>query len=65
MNWDRIEGNWKQFKGKLQEEWGDLTNDELDRAAGQREQVEGLIQERYGKTKDEVRAEVDKWLSRH
>ena len=65
MNWDRIEGNWKQFKGKLQEEWGDLTHDELDRAAGQREQVEGLIQERYGKTKDEVRAEVDKWLSRH
>ena len=63
MNWDQIEGNWKQLKGKAQEKWGDLTNDDLDRAAGNREQLEGIIQERYGRTKEEARREVDDWMS--
>lgn len=65
MNWDQIEGNWKQFKGKVQEEWGDLTNDDLDRAEGNRQQIEGAIQKRYGKTKEEVSREVDSWMARH
>lgn len=65
MNWDQIEGNWKQFKGKAQEQWGELTNDELDQAEGNREQLEGLIQERYGKSKEEARREVDEWMARH
>ncbi len=64
MNWDRIEGNWKQLKGKVREQWGDLTDDDLDKVGGQREQLEGLIQERYGKSKDEASRAVDDWLSR-
>lgn len=48
MDWNRIEGNWKQFKGKIKEQWGRLTDDDLDRIAGNREQLEGRIQELYG-----------------
>jgi uncharacterized protein YjbJ (UPF0337 family) len=62
MDWNRVEGNWKQFKGKVKEKWGDLTDDDLDRAAGNREQLEGIIQERYGAAKDQVRQDVDRWL---
>lgn len=64
MNWDRIEGNWKQFKGRIKEQWGDLTNDELDRIAGRREQLVGRIQEAYGVTKDEAEKRVREWESR-
>ena len=48
MNWDQIEGSWKQVKGKAKEQWGRLTDDELDQAAGRREQLIGKVQERYG-----------------
>ncbi|WP_298493482.1 CsbD family protein [uncultured Maritimibacter sp.] len=65
MNWDQIEGKWKQFKGEAQVQWGKLTDDELDEVAGNREKLEGKIQERYGKTKEEARDEVDAWMSRH
>ncbi|MCZ4353955.1 CsbD family protein [Roseovarius aestuarii] len=65
MNWDQVEGKWKQMKGKAQAHWGELTDDELDKAAGNRERLEGLIQERYGKGKEEARNEVDDWLSKH
>lgn len=54
MAWDRIEGNWKQFKGKVKETWGDLTDDELDQIAGKRDVLLGKIQERYGIEKDEA-----------
>lgn len=64
MDWNRIEGNWKQFKGQVKEQWGKLTDDEIDQIAGQRDQLEGKIQERYGKARDEVRTEVDTWLDR-
>ncbi len=64
MNWDEIQGRWKQFKGDAQKRWGELTDDELDEAAGDRTKLEGLIQERYGKTKEEVREEVDEWMRR-
>jgi uncharacterized protein YjbJ (UPF0337 family) len=64
MNWDQIEGNWKQVKGKAQEYWGDLTDDDLDRAEGQREQMVGLIQEKYGKARAEAEKEVDEWRAR-
>ena len=43
MDWDRVEGNWKQMKGKIKEKWGDLTDDDLDKIAGRREQLEGTI----------------------
>jgi len=62
MDWDRVEGNWKQLKGKVKEKWGDLTDDEIDRIAGRRDQLEGLVQERYGLAKDQVRKDVDDWV---
>lgn len=65
MNWDIIKGNWSQFKGEMKSEWGKLTDDELDQAAGEREQLSGLIQERYGMAKDEAERELDKFVARH
>ncbi len=64
MNWDQIEGQWKQFSGRAQTEWGELTNDEVDQIAGDRTRLEGKIQERYGKNKEEAREAVDAWLAR-
>lgn len=62
MDWNRIEGNWKQFKGKIKEKWSDLTDDEVEKMEGKREQLEGKIQEHYGIGKDMVRKDVDDWL---
>jgi uncharacterized protein YjbJ (UPF0337 family) len=62
MDWNRVEGNWKQVKGQVKEKWGKLTNDDLDVISGQRDQLEGKIQERYGYAKDEARKEVDDWF---
>ena len=59
MNWDQIEGNWKQFTGRMKERWGEFTDDELDQVEGNREQLEGKIQEKYGKSKEEARDEVE------
>ena len=58
MNWDVIEGNWKQFKGKVKEKWGKLTDDNLDKIAGKRDQLAGRIQETYGLTKDQVESQL-------
>lgn len=65
MNRDQIEGQWKQLKGKAQQQWGKLTDDDLDRIAGKEGELEGRIQERYGKSREEAKREVDDWLSRH
>ena len=62
MDWNRIEGNWKQAQGKIKEKWGKLTEDDLTTINGQREQLEGIIQKRYGLAKDMVRKDVDDWL---
>jgi len=62
MDWNRFEGNWKQFSGRVKEKWGKLTDDDLDVINGRREQLEGKIQERYGIAKDQVRRDVDDWL---
>lgn len=64
MNWDQIEGGWKQVKGKVQEKWGDLTGDELDKVAGKREQLVGLVQSKYGRAKEDAEREVDEWSSK-
>lgn len=64
MDWNRIEGNWKQLKGKVKEQWANLTDDDLDKIAGKREQLEGKIQERYGIEKDVARKNVDDWISK-
>ena len=61
MNWDRIEGNWKQFKGKAKVQWGKLTDDDLDVVAGKKDQLAGRIQERYGIAKDEVDQQIADW----
>ena len=63
MNWNQIEGNWEQFKGKVQAQWGELTNDDMDVIAGNRKQLAGKLQERYGKAEEEVDKEIDGWLS--
>ncbi len=61
MNWDRIEGNWKQVTGQAKERWGKLTSDDFDVVAGRRDQLAGKIQERYGIAKDEAEKQVNEW----
>ncbi len=58
MNWDQIMGDWKQFKGKVKERWGKLTDDELTTIAGKRDQLAGLLQDRYGYAKDQAEREL-------
>jgi uncharacterized protein YjbJ (UPF0337 family) len=65
MNKDRVEGNWKQFKGKLKEEWGKLTDDDFDIIAGKRDQLVGRIQERYGIQKDDAERRVREFEDRY
>jgi len=65
MNWDTIKGNWSQVTGKVKEEWGDLTDDDLTEAAGERDQLVGKIQARYGVAKDEAERQVDSFVAKH
>ena len=65
MNHDRIEGNWKQVKGKVKEQWGKLTDDDLDVIAGRRDQLLGRIQERHGLARDHAEREVDTFERRN
>ena len=64
MNKDTIEGNWKQLKGKVQEQWGKLTDDDFDVVAGKRDQLLGRIQERHGVSRDEAEKQVKDWEGR-
>jgi uncharacterized protein YjbJ (UPF0337 family) len=61
MDWNRIEGNWKQMKGAVKQQWGKLTDDDLTQINGSQEKLEGIIQERYGIAKDETRKQIDSW----
>ncbi|MGE5546009.1 MAG: CsbD family protein [Solirubrobacterales bacterium] len=61
MNWDQVKGSWKEFKGKVKAQWGDLTDDDLDRVEGQRDQLVGRIQQRYGCTREEAEKQVSSW----
>jgi uncharacterized protein YjbJ (UPF0337 family) len=61
MNWNQVEGNWDQFRGKVQTQWGKLTNDDLDVIKGKRTELAGKIKERYGKAQDVAEREVDEW----
>jgi uncharacterized protein YjbJ (UPF0337 family) len=63
MNWDRVEGDWKQIKGKVQQQWGKLTDDDLDVIEGKRTELAGRIQERYGCAKDEAERQIDSWAN--
>jgi uncharacterized protein YjbJ (UPF0337 family) len=59
MNWDRIEGDWKELKGKIKEKWGQLTDDDLEQAGGRRDQLLGILQRRYGYERDRAERELD------
>ncbi|HEY0824601.1 MAG TPA: CsbD family protein [Ramlibacter sp.] len=65
MNQDRIHGRWKQLKGKVKEQWGKLTDDDLDVIAGRRDQLLGRIQQRHGLAKDEAERQVRDWERTH
>lgn len=63
MNWDQVEGNWKQMSGKIRERWGRLTDDEVERAKGSEDQLVGTVQAKYGLTKEKAREQVNEFLS--
>jgi uncharacterized protein YjbJ (UPF0337 family) len=64
MDWNRVEGNWKQLKGRAKQQWGKLTDDDLTASAGRRDELAGKVQERYGIAKDVARKQVDEWASK-
>jgi len=64
MNRDILAGKWKQLKGSAKQKWGKLTDDDLDRVEGSRDELIGMIQERYGKSREEAEREVDDWQIR-
>ncbi|MFN0114533.1 MAG: CsbD family protein [Paracoccaceae bacterium] len=62
MNWDTIEGGWKQARGRAQAKWGDITGDDWASIAGRRDEIVGLVQKRYGHAHDAAEQEVDSWF---
>ena len=64
MNWDQIEGSWKQQKGKLLSTWGKLTNDDVESVNGKRTMLLGLLQSRYGRAKEDAEREIDLWAEK-
>ena len=62
MNWDRIEGKWKQMKGAVKERWANLTDDDIQMIAGKREKLVGKLQERYGIAKEDAEDQADEWI---
>ena len=64
MNNDQIEGKWTEIKGRLREACGDLSDDELEQAKGDREQMEGMLQQKTGDAKETVRKTVDDILAK-
>ena len=64
MNWDQVEGKWKQYSGKVQEKWGKLTDSDLQVIKGRRDQLVGKIQSSYGISKDEADKQLRDWESR-
>jgi uncharacterized protein YjbJ (UPF0337 family) len=65
MNWDMISGSWKQLHGKAREEWGKLTDDDLEYIGGRKDQLVGKLQERYGYAKEEAERRVNAWADRY
>ena len=63
MNEDTIQGNWKQLKGKVQQRWGKLTDDDFDVIDGKRQELIGRVQERYGIARDQAEKDVDNFLT--
>ena len=65
MNWNQVQGDWKQFRGKVKEQWGKLTDDELDQIAGKRDILSGKIQKKYGIAQEEAEKQVKDWEKTH
>ena len=63
MNWDQVEGKWKQFKGVARQKWGKLTYDDLDVVNGKQEELVGKLQERYGYTKEQAEKNIQEWTN--
>jgi uncharacterized protein YjbJ (UPF0337 family) len=61
MNWDQIEGKWKQLRGEMKAKWGRLTDDELDVIAGNRDKLIGKLQEKHGLNREQAERELDEW----
>ncbi len=64
MNWDIVEGKWKQFAGNLKDTWGKFTDSDITQLSGKRDHLVGLVQERYGVAKEEAEKQVDTWASK-
>lgn len=62
MNWEQIEGKWKELKGQARSKWGKLTDDDLENVAGKKDQLLGRLQQRYGYKRDQAEKEVDTWI---
>lgn len=65
MNEDILKGKWKELKGNVRQQWGKLTNDDIDRMKGSQEELSGLLQQRYGYERDQADREIKNWLSRY
>jgi len=63
MNWDQVEGKWKQMRGSIKQQWGKLTDNDLDVIAGKQDQLVGKIQERYGVSKEEASKQIHDWTN--
>ncbi|MBV9081871.1 MAG: CsbD family protein [Acidobacteriaceae bacterium] len=63
MNWDQVEGKWKQLKGSVKQRWGNLTDDDLTTLSGKRDELVGRLQERYGITREQAMREADEWAA--
>lgn len=59
MNWDQVQGNWTEFKGKVRQQYGELTEDEVEQNKGSEEEMIGLLQRKYGKTREDAKRELD------
>lgn len=64
MNWEQVEGEWKQVKGAVKSKWAKLTDDDMQNVAGKKDNLIGKIQERYGILKDEAEKQVDEWITK-
>lgn len=64
MNWEQIQGKWNQLQGSARVEWAKLTDQELEQVRGERDKLVGLIQEKYGRSKEQAEEEVDQWSRR-
>ena len=64
MNWDQIEGKWKELKGRARSSWGELTDVELDQVGGRKDELVGRIQQRYGVEREEAERQVNDWAGK-